>query len=125
MLYVLGLDQLLLLFSASFPACVCFCFLAHSLPMSLTFSLCTPLPDSLVLLQTHGYLAPQVKVNKSGQCCFSYSAPQEWNYLPSDARHIRSSHAFKTVLKIHLTNNVLKVHFYKQCVKNSPLQTMC
>ena len=30
-------------------------FSPHFLPVSLTFSLCTPIPGSLTLLQTHGY----------------------------------------------------------------------
>ena len=32
----------------------------HLLPISLTFSLCTPLPNSFVLLQTHGYFVSPV-----------------------------------------------------------------
>ena len=37
-----------------------------------------------------------------GQRSFSYSAPKQWNSLPSDIRHIQSAHVFKTALKTHL-----------------------
>ena len=35
-------------------------------------------------------------------CSFFYCAPKQWNSLPSDIRHIQSSHAFKTALETHL-----------------------
>ena len=38
----------------------------------------------------------------SCSCSFFYCGPKQWNSLPSDIRHIQSSHAFKTALKAHL-----------------------
>ena len=75
--------------------------LTHSLPTSLTFSLCTHLPDNFVLLQTHGHFASPMllKTKTFGQRSFSYSALKQWNYLPSASGHIQSSHAFKTAFK--------------------------
>ena len=52
--------------------------LTHLLPISLTFSLCTPLPGNFVLLQTHGYfVSPMTEQKTSGQRCFSYCAPKQ------------------------------------------------
>ena len=39
--------------------------LTHLLPISLTFSLCTPLPGSFVLLQTHGHFVSPLLEQKS------------------------------------------------------------
>ena len=36
---------------------------------------------------------------------FSYCASKQWDSLPSDIRHIKSSNAFKTALKTHLKKN--------------------
>ena len=38
--------------------------LTHLLPISLTFSLCTPLPGNFVLLQTHGYFVSPMTEQK-------------------------------------------------------------
>ena len=43
-----------------------------------------------------------VRTKPFGERCFSCCAPKQWNWLPSDIRHIQSSHAFKTALKTHL-----------------------
>ena len=40
---------------------------------------------------------------------FPYCVPKQWNSLPSNIRHIQSSDAFKTALKIY---------FYKQLISN-------
>ena len=65
-----------------------------SLPVSLTFLLCTPLQCSFVLLLTRRYFtSPMFQQKNFGQHCF-YCAPKQWNLLPS--------HAFKHALKTHL-----------------------
>ena len=51
---------------------------------------------------TRSLCIPHVRTKTFGQHCFSYSAPKQWNSLPSDTCYIQSSHAFKTVLKPHL-----------------------
>ena len=76
--------------------------LTHPLPTSLTFSLCTHIPDNLVLLRTHGHFTSPMLILKPGQHSFSYSAPKQWNFLPSDIHHIQSSHAFNAALKTYL-----------------------
>ena len=54
-------------------------------PVSLTFSLCTPLPVHFILLQTHGYFVlciPHVRTKKIGQCHSSCCAQKHWNFPP-------------------------------------------
>ena len=75
--------------------------LTHLLPFSLT-SQCTPLPGSLVLLQTHGYFESIMLEQTFGQHRFSCCAPKQQNFLPYDVHYIQPSHAFKIVLKTHL-----------------------
>ena len=41
---------------------------------------------------------------------FLFLAPKQWNSLPTDIRHIQSSHAFKTALQTRLykvTNDII------------------
>ena len=74
----------------------------HLLPVSLTSSLCTPLPGSFVLLQTCVYfVSPMLKQTQSVNT-FSYCAPKQWNSLPSNIRHVPSLHAFNSALKAQL-----------------------
>ena len=70
----------------------------------------------------------------SCSCSFFYCAPKQWNSLPSDIRHIQSSHAFKTALETHLhsTTNTTTGDF-KFCLlpfapliaTPHPLPTLC
>ena len=74
---------------------ICHNFFSSSSPISLN-SLCTPLPGSFILLQTHKYFVSPMLEQKPLANAVSLTA------LPSDICHIQSSHAFKTALKIHL-----------------------
>jgi len=63
--------------------------------MSLTFSLCTPLPGSFVLLQTYGHFASLVLKLKPFDSAFSLTVLQSNGILSlSDIRRIQSSDAF-------------------------------
>ena len=80
---------------------------AHLLPVSLIFSLCTPLPGSFVLLQIHKYFVCPILEQNVWPPLFLLvcSAPKWWNSLPSDTCHIQSSCAFKTEKLTWATNN--------------------
>ena len=76
----------------------------HLLPISLTFSLCTPLPVSFVLLRTHGHFVSPT----------------------SEQKHLASA-VFPTVLQSNgipslLTSVTFNLPSLQNCVKNSPLQ---
>ena len=54
-------------------------------PVSLTFSLCTPLSGCYILLQTHRYFVlciPHVRTKDFGQCHASCCAEKHWNFPP-------------------------------------------
>ena len=80
---------------------------AHLLPVSLIFSLCTPLPGSFVLLQIHKYFVCPILEQNVWPPLFllGCSAPKWWNSLPSDTCHVQSSCAFKTEKLTWATNN--------------------
>ena len=78
------------LFSDSSPACFSELFTVYILSTQLRSS-----------ADTHILPIPHITTKTFGDSCFSYCAPKQWNSLPSHIRHIQSSHAFKTALKIH------------------------
>ena len=78
------------LFSDSSPACFSELFTVYILSTQLRSS-----------ADTHILPIPHITTKTFGESCFSYCAPKLWNSLPSHIRHIQSSHAFKTALKIH------------------------
>ena len=50
---------------------------------------------------------PHIKTKTFGHRSFSRAVPSVWNSLPRDIRHIQSTTAFKTALKIHLFKSYL------------------
>ena len=53
------------------------------------------------LIAAYNYVSAVINEHTKtfGQRCFSHCAQKQWNSLPSDVRHSRSSRAFKTALK--------------------------
>ena len=76
--------------------------LTHPQPISLAFPLCSPSRKLRSSADTGILRTPLVRTKAFGQRCFSHCASNKWNSLPSDIRHIQSSHAFKTALKTNL-----------------------
>ena len=83
---------------------VCHNFFSDSSPAYLSdpLTVYTPSRQLRSSADTRSLRIPHVKTQTFGRRSFSYSAPKQWNSLPSDNRHIQSSHAFKTALKTHL-----------------------
>ena len=69
----------------------------------LTFFMCTLHQDSSAHpLDSRTLCIPSMKTKTSGHRSFSYAAPSVWNSLPCEIRHIQSTTAFETTLKMSL-----------------------
>ena len=83
---------------------ICHSFFSNSSPayFSDLLTVCTPSRQFRSSADTRIFPIAHVRTTTFGQRCFSDCVPKRWNSLPSDIRHIQSSHAFTTALKTHL-----------------------
>ena len=83
-------------------ATICHNFFDSHLPISLNFSLCTPLAGSFIFLQTHEYfVSPLLKQKPLGNAVF-LTVLHSNGILPCWHLSHSTSHALKTVLKTNL-----------------------